>query len=148
MWAHYAGNYTGVCFAYLARRLIDSLPQKTFLARLSYVDEPPLVYPSHARDVSVAARRILSQKQYHWSYEREWRLLADVGPVHYESDHALCAIYFGSRISTYNRAKLLSAIRGLNVDAHQMVITDYRMWWKRMKLTTGTSRKSLTARKR
>jgi len=39
MWAHYAGNYTGVCFGYSAKKLLKGLPGAS------------------------AARRILSQKQ-------------------------------------------------------------------------------------
>ena len=142
MWAHYAGNCTGVCFGYMTRWLLESMQHNVFLARLSYVDEPPLIYPNHALDASSAARRILSQKQYSWSYEREWRLLAGLGKVPYKSGHALTAIYFGSRISFQHRSELLSAIHGLPIEAHEMEIDGYRFSWTPIEIPSRSKRRA------
>ena len=79
MWAHYAGNYAGICIAYSARSLLDGLPDEASLVRLAYIDRPPLIQSSHARDVGDATIRILSQKQHNWAYEREWRIRVGIG---------------------------------------------------------------------
>jgi hypothetical protein len=41
MWAHYAGNYSGICIGYSTKDLIAGLQGNVYLARISYVDEPP-----------------------------------------------------------------------------------------------------------
>src|SRR5208282_983690 len=41
MWAHYAGNFEGVCFGYSTNDLISGLPGNASLVRVTYVDEPP-----------------------------------------------------------------------------------------------------------
>jgi DUF2971 family protein len=134
MWAHYAGNYTGVCFGYSSQTLLKGLPDSAALVHLAYVDKPPLVYPSHARDSDGAARRILSQKQYNWSYEREWRVLADVGEISYRPKQPLRDIFFGSRIDPNHRALFLSAIRGKNIKAHMMEVDGYNFYWEELKI--------------
>src|SRR5689334_11848304 len=37
MWAHYAGNYTGMCLAYSASDLLAGLPAHVSLVKLAYV---------------------------------------------------------------------------------------------------------------
>src|SRR5262249_24274754 len=70
------------------------------LVRVAYLDKPPTVRTSHADQPRTTARRILSHKQYNWSYEREWRVLAaSIGRISYEPDQPLKTIYLGARIS-------------------------------------------------
>ena len=102
MWTHYASNYTGICLAYSTKKLLAGLPDSVRLVRLAYVDEPPLIYPSHANDADNAAFRILSQKKSNWAYEREWRVLGSIGRVDISSSQALKGIYFGSRSRSYS----------------------------------------------
>ncbi len=70
MWAHYAGNYTGICFGYSTRALLKGLPNDVNLVRLAYVDKPQQLLATHATDAGSAAIRVLSQKQHDWAYER------------------------------------------------------------------------------
>jgi Protein of unknown function (DUF2971) len=133
MWSHYAGNYTGVCFGYASQNLLSGLPKDASLVRLAYVDKPPLIYPGHARDSGNAARRILSQKQYSWSYEREWRVLGTVGEVSYRPKKALREIFFGSRVNRNHRDLLLSTIRRKAVKAYLMEVDGYGFDWEEVK---------------
>ncbi len=130
MWSHYAGNYTGICVAYSTADLLKGLPDEASLVRLAYIDKPPLLLPSHALDAGNAAIRILSQKQYNWAYEREWRVLASVGPVHYRRKHAIRDIFFGSRIDSHHKTQVLTAIRGRSIRAYLMEINGYEHYWE------------------
>jgi len=130
MWAHYAGNYNGICISYYARALVLGLPADSKVVRLTYVDEPPLVYPSHVRNMSKAAVHILSQKKYAWAYEREWRVLAHVGEVPIESEQPVRAIYLGSRISQDHRKTILQRIKRLAIKAYAMKVDGYAHTWE------------------
>ena len=130
MWAHYAGNYTGICFACSTSDLLDGLPDDASLARLAYVDAPPQLLSSHATDAGNAAVRVLSQKQYNWAYEREWRVLGGVGPMNYGHKQAIRQIFFGSRIKPDHKAQVLSAIRGTSIKAYMMEISGYQHSWE------------------
>jgi len=130
MWAHYAGNYAGMCFAYSPSDLLDGLPDDASLVRLAYVDAPPQLLKSHATDAGDAAVRVLSQKQYNWAYEREWRVLGGTGPMSYGHKQAIRSIFFGSRIKTNHKAQVLLAIRGTTIKAYMMEISGYEHSWE------------------
>jgi hypothetical protein len=129
MWSHYAGNYSGICIAYSARDLLDGLPDETALVRLAYVDKPPVLFPSHAADKTNAVVRVLSHKQYIWTYEREWRVIGDVGPITYDRPHAIRRIFFGSRIKADHKAQILSAIEGTKIEVYMMEIEGWVHYW-------------------
>lgn len=133
MWTHYAGNYAGICLAYSTAELLDGLPENVSLVRLSYVDQPTLIYPRHAKDANEAALRILSQKKYNWAYEREWRVLGPVGKVSTRHTQAVKSIYLGSRIAQRYRDELVRIGRELDIDVHMMEINGYEHTWKRIK---------------
>jgi len=140
MWAHYAGNYTGVCFDYSTDVLINGLPSDVHIVRLAYADTPPLLLAGHATDATDAAVRILSQKQHNWAYEREWRMLGPVGAMNYGSQQALRRIFFGSRINTDHKAAILDAIRGTSIEAYMMDIDGYEHYWEPVGASPPTSR--------
>jgi CO/xanthine dehydrogenase Mo-binding subunit len=118
--------------SYMIERKIDpaELRRRNTLVRLAYIDKPPLLLPSHARDAGNAAIRVLSQKQHNWAYEREWRVLGSVGRVHYRRKHAIRDIFFGSRIDPHCKAQVLSAIRGMSIKAYLMEIDGYEHFWE------------------
>jgi hypothetical protein len=132
MWTHYAGNYTGICISYSAVELKRSLSNDVHLLRLAYVDEPPMIFPSHAQNADNAAVRILSQKKYNWAYEREWRILSSVGRASLGHAKAIKEISFGSRIDPIHRRRILEAIKGKNVEAYSMEIKGYAHSWKKI----------------
>lgn len=129
MWAHYAGNYTGMCLAYSTSDLVAGLSDQVSLVRLAYVDEPPLISPSHVRNTDNAVARILSQKKFDWAYEREWRVLGEVGKVSIGRIQAIKEIYFGSRVSLRDRQRILSRIQGTTIKAYMMEVDGYDHEW-------------------
>jgi hypothetical protein len=126
MWTHYAGNYTGICLSYSTIDLVRGLPKSVHLVRLAYVDEPPTVYPSHAKNSDCAAVRILSQKKYNWAYEREWRVLGPVGVVGFGNVQIVKDIYFGSRVDLHQRENILAKIEGTKIRAFMMNVDGYK----------------------
>ncbi|WP_428390575.1 DUF2971 domain-containing protein [Lichenicoccus sp.] len=130
MWAHYAGNYTGVCLSYSTRDLLAGLPHHVNLVRLAYAEEPPLISPSHTSNATTAAIRILSQKKYNWAYEREWRVLGPVGQVRTGSLQPVKQIFFGSRVDLSHRHRILSKIQGTAVKAYMMNVGGYDHNWE------------------
>ncbi len=113
MWAHYAGNFKGICFGYSTQALLKALPKDAILVRVAYVDKPPRLSITNLGDMKEAARHVLSQKQYNWSYEREWRVLATPGEVYCDRE-SLREVYLGTRISDQQRELIEQAVRALN----------------------------------
>jgi Protein of unknown function (DUF2971) len=130
MWTHYAGNYAGMCLSYSTIDLRAGLPNHVNLVRLAYVDEPPVVYPSHARNSHNAAVRILSQKKYNWANEREWRVLGPVGEVGFGKVQAVKAIYFGSRADRRQQKQILEKIDGTSIRAFMMDVDGYKQTFR------------------
>jgi Protein of unknown function (DUF2971) len=129
MWAHYAGNFQGICLGYSSRALLRGLPDDALLLRLAYLEEPPRLDPAQIENLDLAARRVFSQKQYNWAYEREWRVLARMGPISFGSHQAVRTIYLGTRISEAQCDLLVSAIAGLNVRLYRMTLKGYTPDW-------------------
>ena len=66
MWGHYAASHTGICLEFDARR--DPFPA---VEKVQYYT----TYP--ARDLPTIGYEPLITKAMHWSYEAEWRLIAE-----------------------------------------------------------------------
>jgi hypothetical protein len=130
MWAHYAGNFAGVCFGYSSKELVKGLPDNTKLVRVAYLDRPPRISTRDLSNLRSVARRTLSQKQFDWAYEREWRVLArQTGRAPYAPIRPLRSIYLGPRISDPQRDLLLTAVSGLDVSIYQMSLYGYEPVW-------------------
>lgn len=75
MWAHYGNAFKGICVEYDFEGLRQVLPHGSSFAKVSYVDRIPDI-GTELRDPRTMAKWILSTKNQHWSYEREWRLFS------------------------------------------------------------------------
>jgi hypothetical protein len=64
-----------------------------------------------------------------WTYEREWRVIGDVGPITYDRPHAIRRIFFGSRIKADHKAQILSAIEGTKIEVYMMEIEGWLHYW-------------------
>jgi hypothetical protein len=142
MWAHYAGNFSGICFGYSSSELIDGLPGNTKLIRVAYLDKPSTIRPNDLAQLPAVARRTLSQKQYSWAYEREWRLLAPVtGRISYVPARPLRNIYLGPRISEPQKDLLLDAINDFDVSIYQMSLNGYVPDWEEVDIRARRRRR-------
>lgn len=125
MWAHYADNFRGICLGYSAAKLRDNLPPSARLSRIAYADAPLRLSKHERSNVIAAAQKILSQKKYNWSYEREWRVLADYpGQLPYQGD-IITEVYFGFRISEDHKQAILSGMGARGINFKQMKIAGY-----------------------
>jgi hypothetical protein len=132
MWAHYAGNYRGICIGYNAAKLRDNLSPAVRLARMAYADTPVRLSKYNKDDVYAAAHKILSQKKYNWAYEREWRVMGEYpGQLPYQGD-IVSDVYFGSRIDLNHKSRIIAVFGGREVKFRQMKVTGYRHSWSRI----------------
>ena len=126
MWAHYAGNGSGVILGFRSIKLFDS---PYFEARpVHYAARRPTIYTeeelaktiggSFSIDVFEAARRISHTKLDRWSYEREWRIYSGGGrfPDKESEDLAfhpqeLAKVVFGYQCPADERVELTELAR-------------------------------------
>jgi hypothetical protein len=130
MWTHYAGNYSGICLAYSTDALLNGLPDSVSLVRVAYGDDPPPLSPTDVKSYERAARQILSQKKYNWSYEREWRVLGPRGAVRIDAPSPITHVYFGSRVSSRDRHEVLARLQGTAIEAYAMKVHAYEHTWE------------------
>ena len=129
MWTHYAGNYSGICIEYYADRLRNGLPDSVSLVRLGYDERPPRLTKADLQNRQ-AAHKILSQKKFNWSYEREWRLLGVPGKAKIDDQNCVRAVYFGSRIAPVYRNKLVKELKKRKISAYAMDVDGYGHVWQ------------------
>jgi hypothetical protein len=130
MWTHYAGNYNGICLSYASDSLLKKLPAGARLVRMAYFDEPPVVSGRLIGDTGNAAIRVLSQKKYNWSYEREWRVLAEVGKIPVRATMPVHRIFIGSRVSAGHRKEILRRVGKSAIKIYAMNVAGYTHSWK------------------
>jgi hypothetical protein len=124
MWAHYAGDFTGICVGYSVTKLLAGLPDDHGLARIAYGDRPYFLGLGALRQEH-RARAILSTKNLKWSYEREWRLFAPTsGPAHYNNDAVTC-VYLGARISQAHRTAIIRRLAGMEIEVRNTRVNGY-----------------------
>ena len=133
MWTHYARNYTGICVGYRTKEVIEGLSESVHLVRVAYDTSPPKLGKSDW-NAYLTAIKILSHKKANWIYEREWRLLADIGPLRIESARCIVEIRLGSRILSQHRELMLDALRDAGISVSTMTVNDYRHKWTNEKV--------------
>jgi hypothetical protein len=116
MWAHYAGNYTGICIEYYPLRLMSELSREHKIVRVGYGDAPPRI---SIKEKAIAERKMLSHKKFSWSYEREWRVLGPRGKAFISND-CVHRVYLGIRMTPFRRKKLMRALNEKAISAWEM----------------------------
>lgn len=116
MWAHYAGNYTGICIEYYPLRLMNALSRKHKVVRVGYGENPPRI---SIKEKAAAERKMLSHKKFSWSYEREWRVLGPRGKASITNE-CIHRVYLGIRIAPSRRSRLLGVLNKENIPAWGM----------------------------
>ncbi len=106
MWAHYAGNHTGVCIQYDTKYLRNAVAK-----RIGQV-----VYSPHLPARSFFGRplddRLLLTKADSWSYEREWRWFGEPGQERRLPPRAISGVVLGFRMSDEDRREVRSWLAG------------------------------------
>jgi hypothetical protein len=124
MWAHYANQFTGICVAYSLARLLKALGDDISFVRMYYDETVPTVHRT-SKDPSQLAKMVLSYKNYRWLYEREWRMFAGQGKIHYRDTECVTKVYLGSRISDADKKKIEKALGALDIVIKPMTIDKY-----------------------
>lgn len=136
MWAHYAGQFSGICIGYSFRRLLASLPDDHELIRMTYSEAPPVLL-KNSDPADHRARLILSTKTLRWSPEREWRLIRPSrGEAKYNRIDAVTRVYLGARMNPEHRTAVLSELNRLKIPAYEMQIDQYQIEFKRLLRTS------------
>lgn len=96
LWAHYAGNYSGICLGY---RRTGKFAEAE---KIEYVNKQT----SWSTDPEISVPSDLYKKGDEWHYEQEWRLICSVKDekekyfLEYESK-ALACVLFGGEMTTF-----------------------------------------------
>ncbi|KKB10082.1 hypothetical protein VE26_09900 [Devosia chinhatensis] len=92
MWAHYAGNHTGLVIAFDTNHpwfKSDSDPSKSKLQKIKYLDE-------QNNELFDDLQAALSSKATDWSYEREWRINCSMKQIEKSIDVGVDKIHLRS----------------------------------------------------
>ncbi|MCU1241711.1 MAG: hypothetical protein JWO71_2437 [Candidatus Acidoferrum typicum] len=124
MWAHYAGQFKGICVAYSLSRLMKNLGDDLTFVRMFYNEKVPTIDHSR-RHPELLAKRVLSTKNYRWLYEREWRMFAAPGRASYTDPSCVTHVYLGSRMDPGSRDIVRRVIQPLGIKLSDMTINKY-----------------------
>jgi len=95
MWAHYAGNFTGICVEY---DLCKDEILKENCTRVKY----------STKKINNTKLETSFAKSSDWSYEKEWRLVCEKGNEDYIKTNSISAIYLGANMLQDNSFKLIA----------------------------------------
>lgn len=126
MWAHYADQFRGICVAYSFSKLLSYLPADIAFVRMYYNETEPTIHGGQ-HDIDNLVRRVLSNKNYKWLYEREWRMFAQIGKVTYGCPNCVTDVYLGSRISDEHREYVTDKMSKLHIKVHDLTIKKYKI---------------------
>lgn len=124
MWAHYADQFKGICVAYNLSRLLEGLGEGVSFVRMYYNEKLPTVLRTNKRP-SQLAKMVLSCKNYRWLHEREWRMFASLGRVHYSRTECVTRVYLGSRMESNTRRRVMDTLKRLKIPTNEMTINEY-----------------------
>jgi hypothetical protein len=109
------------------------LPNDAHLVRLGYGIKPPEIGKADTANFAAAVHKILSHKKSSWAYEREWRVLANRGPLPVTGPGCIQDVLLGSRIDPMHKARIHSALAYVPVRIRAMQIDKYQHKWKTLK---------------
>lgn len=125
MWAHYGGEFQGICVGYSVSKLLAGLSDDCALARIAYGDKPYYLNLRAMKNEADRARAILSTKNLKWSYEREWRLFAPTSGLTPRGDDAVFCVYLGVRMAADLRKRITSRLAGIGIDVRRTLVNGY-----------------------
>lgn len=130
MWAHYAHRFAGICVGYRFSKLLTYLPAEFSFVRIFYSETVPMIRRQSAQPDELA-KMILSYKNHRWFYEREWRMLGQLGQVRYHHVDCVSGVYLGSRIAPEHREEVSRRLSDLDIPIHEMNIRKYSLSFER-----------------
>lgn len=129
MWAHYASQFAGFCVGYSLSRLMKNLADGITFVRMSYSEKVPTVHRPHM-EIDSMAKIALSNKNYRWLHEREWRMFATPGEARYGNTLCVTRVYLGSRMEQQARERVKDELLPLRIKVSEMTIDKYSISFK------------------
>jgi hypothetical protein len=124
MWAHYASQFTGICIVYSFAQLLRKLGEEASFVRMYYNEIVPTVRREH-KPPGQLTKMVLSNKNYRWLYEREWRMFARRGRAYYRDPRCVTRVYLGSRMKPEDHERITRTLNQLNIKTSDMIIDEY-----------------------
>jgi hypothetical protein len=133
MWAHYAGNYSGICIEYQYDMMSEAFGQSdsVVLQPIVYSNEMVSIGDDDLLNRREAIRRILLQKKLCWAYEKEWRLIAGLR-ARRVLQGTVSRIYLGVRIDQRQKRRLKRLVSEVfpEIEFFQMEVSGYEHVWE------------------
>ena len=105
MWAHYTNNYNGFALEFIGNKIDVKLRRESInrnsLTRVIYPENPVKI----SKDYPFAYHYLLTTKFKHWSYEKEWRIIAELNSQDREMEYfseSVKGLYIGHKIPDEN----------------------------------------------
>ena len=147
MWAHYAGEFRGICVSYSFSQLRKKISDESQFVRMFYTEDAPILVAS-GMTAAQKARVLLSAKSLKWSNEREWRLIQSIiGQASYSDASIVKGIYLGARIEKMARQEILDRMRPLHIPVYDMLVDGYQITYTRSEKPSATIKRASRARK-
>lgn len=124
MWTHYANQFTGICIAYNLSRLLRKLGEEVTFVRMYYNEVVPTVRRVK-KNPEELAKMVLSNKNYRWCYEREWRMFTRLSRAQYRDPKCVSRIYLGSRMTPEKHELITGRLNELEIKTRDMIIDKY-----------------------
>lgn len=132
MWAHYAGQFRGMCVAYSFSRLRTALSSDHEFARMLYTEDAPIL-GTRKVDAAYRARVLLTAKNLKWASEREWRLIQDTrGEAQYRNTDCVVGVYLGARTPQDKIELVLKRLAPLAIPVFRMKVDTYETAFERI----------------
>lgn len=114
MWAHYAGNSTGICIEF--QRTRENILGSESTRKVNYVKSRPKIL-LHQRHESI--NEIITTKSYSWEFEREWRDIKPTGDKPYPFPGKVQKVFFGLNAHMETK-KVIKNIFGSEVEYEEI----------------------------
>lgn len=129
LWAHYANSHKGFCIEYDLDLLLGG-------NKSNNIHSFPIIYKNSPPDYGVLdfisisnnkeINKIVGYKSKCWEYEKEHRIIIDSPGKHIYNFSALKGIYFGIRMDSSQKEKIMNRLKGRGINYYQIKQNDQK----------------------
>ena len=126
LWAYYGFNHEGFCIEYDLELLNHSYTdQPIYKIKVEYSETRPQLTTKdldalRKNNFKPLLQKLLGTKSKGWGNEDEIRLISDDPGLTSIKENAVTAIYFGHRMKSRRKTKMMSELSGKNIQFYQM----------------------------
>ena len=110
LWSHYADHHKGFCIEYDCR---EGTKLRELAHKVRYHDEVPKLSAGDfaGPKKSDALDALWLTKSTAWSYEKEWRVMMNVGDKEYQDPSNITSVIFGAKMPESNRLPIMNILQ-------------------------------------